>query len=176
MNYRTERISKTHRIENTGRHAKYGKGYLWNNTLATVAPYDKVEWKWNIATSGSSPGINIFEVECAAATIYNEKGIYQLPLSSPSWNYLQLHSMGFLTFQTYPYPSTGYSSGDQSLTGVFSRTFVGLGTSYYTSENVIDGESIRLGGSVLVELPTESKHKIEVKTKEIAAVHQPSGM
>ena len=84
---RTERISKTHRIENTGRHAKYGKGYLWNNTLATVSPYDKVEWKWNIATSGSSPGINIFEVESAAATIYNEKGIYTLII-------MELHSVG----------------------------------------------------------------------------------
>lgn len=69
----------------------------------------------------------------------------------------------------------GYNSGDQSLTGVFSRIFVGLGTSFYTSENVIDGESVRLGGSVMVQLPSEQTNKINVMANDVAAVHLPSG-
>ena len=70
----------------------------------------------------------------------------------------------------------GYNSGEQSLTGVFSRIFVGLGTSYYSSENVIDGEIIRLGGSVIVALPSEQTNKIEVMAEGVAAVHLPSGI
>ena len=62
-NFRTRLIPVTHRILNTGVHAKFGRGYVWSEVGAVVAPYDTVEWEWNIATSGSSPGINIFEVD-----------------------------------------------------------------------------------------------------------------
>ena len=64
----------THRILNTGVHAKFGRGYVWSEVGAVVSPYDTVEWEWNIATSGSSPGINIFEVDTPTGYDYNGHG------------------------------------------------------------------------------------------------------
>ena len=63
---------------------------------------------------------------------------------------------------------------EQSLTGKFSHVFVGLGQHYYTSDNVILNNAVRLGGSVPVQMPTEQTHKIQVMAGDIAAEHQPA--
>ena len=74
----------------------------------------------------------------------------------------------------YDYNGHGFESGEQSLTGQFSHVFVGLGQHYYTSDNVILNNAVRLGGSVTVQMPTEQTHKIQVMAGDIAAEHQPA--
>ena len=58
----TRRLGRTHKVDNGGKHPKYGLGYVWNPIEIKVKPGDTVNWLWSIQTSDDDTGI-LFKVK-----------------------------------------------------------------------------------------------------------------
>ena len=52
----TRRLGKIHKIDNGGKHSKYGLGYVWNPSTITIRPGDTVNWLWSLTSSSSETG------------------------------------------------------------------------------------------------------------------------
>ena len=76
---KTERITKTVEVRNTGSHAIYGYGYKWNPVMAKVSPGDTVEWRWTLGSASLDSGINIFQTPNSGSVQYDGSGFHSGP-------------------------------------------------------------------------------------------------
>ena len=53
----TRRLGRTHKVDNGGKHPKYGLGYVWNPIEVKIKPGDTVNWLWSIQTSDDDTGM-----------------------------------------------------------------------------------------------------------------------
>ena len=71
------KVTKTatnHKIWNTGRHFKFGPGYLWEPSVLTVRPGDQVQWNWNIPVKQEGTGISVHAVSSGLSSEWDGEG------------------------------------------------------------------------------------------------------
>ena len=70
-------VAKTatiHTVRNTGRHFKFGPGFMWEPSVVTVRPGDKVRWAWNLPVAQEGTGITVHSVTSGQEVEYDGTG------------------------------------------------------------------------------------------------------
>ena len=70
-------ITKTatnRKIWNTGRHFRFGPGYLWEPQEITIRTGDEIQWQWNIPVEQEGTGISVHSVADGMSTQWDGKG------------------------------------------------------------------------------------------------------
>ena len=70
-------ITKTatnQKIWNTGRHFRFGPGYLWEPQEITIRTGDEIQWQWNIPVEQEGTGISVHSVVNGMSTQWDGKG------------------------------------------------------------------------------------------------------
>ena len=97
-------VTKTatmHTVRNTGRHFKFGPGYMWEPAVVTVRPGDKVRWAWNLPVAQEGTGISVHSVASGAETDYDGQGFRSPGDKSAKGNYVyQFVSEGTFNYNT----------------------------------------------------------------------------
>ena len=86
----TRRKPVTHLVDNTARHAIYGSGYKWTKPELTIAPFDTVKWDWELPTSGTKEGVNVYEIASESDVEYDGQGFNsgdQSAMGSFEWTF-----------------------------------------------------------------------------------------
>ena len=97
-----------HVVWNTGRHFKYGPGYMWEPQELTVRPGDTVQWQWNLPVSQEGTGISVHAVADSYSNTWDGKGFKSGPKSDKGF---LKHS--FTTQGTYFYNTEDVIEGDE---------------------------------------------------------------
>jgi len=70
-------VTKTatmHVVRNTGRHFKFGPGYVWEPATVTVRPGDEVRWSWNLPVAQEGTGVAVHSTSSPASNEYDGRG------------------------------------------------------------------------------------------------------
>ena len=89
-----------HVIYNTGRHNKFGPGYVWEPSTLTVRPGDKVRWSWNLPAPKEGNGISVHSVASATDKEYDMMGYNSGEKSSKGNLLYQFMTEGTYFFNT----------------------------------------------------------------------------
>ena len=96
-------VTKTatmHRIQNTGRHFKFGPGYVWEPATLTVRPGDEVRWSWNLPVPQEGTGIAVHSTSSASTNEYDGMGFNSQTKSSKGNLLYQFMTEGTFTYNT----------------------------------------------------------------------------
>ena len=97
-----------HKIWNTGRHFKFGPGYLWEPNVLTVRPGDQVQWSWNLPVQQDGTGISVHAVSDGLTVDWDGKGFKSGEKSSKGYLKHIFNSQG-----TYYYSTQDVIEGEQ---------------------------------------------------------------
>ena len=95
-----------HVVWNSGRHFKYGPGYMWEPQDLTIRPGDVVQWQWNLPVSQDGTGISVHAVTDSYTNVWDGKGFKSGPKTSK----------GFLK-HTFNTKGTNYYNTDDVIDG-----------------------------------------------------------
>ncbi|XP_054766411.2 fibrocystin-L-like [Lytechinus pictus] len=98
--------SANHRVDNLGRHSKYGIGYKWNPQLVTITAGDSVTWSWTIDPYVNGIGYAVQQTANGDSVGYDGSGFYSGGRSTSSGSY----TYQFDVPGTYYYSSGGVRS------------------------------------------------------------------
>lgn len=97
-------VTKTatmHTVRNTGRHFKFGPGFMWEPSVVTVRPGDKVRWAWNLPVAQEGTGITVHSVASGQEIEYDGTGFKYPGEKSAKGNYVyQFMSEGTYNYNT----------------------------------------------------------------------------
>ena len=89
-----------HVIYNTGKHNKFGPGYVWEPSELTIRPGDKVRWSWNLPVTKEGTGVSLFSAVSGTAKVWDGKG-FKSGSKSVKGNYIyQFSTEGTFFYNT----------------------------------------------------------------------------
>ena len=95
-----EKNPTMHVIYNTGKHNKFGPGYVWEPSSLTIRPGDKVRWSWNLPVTQEGTGVSLYSAGSATAKEWDGKG-FKSGSKSSKGNYIyQFASEGTFFYNT----------------------------------------------------------------------------
>ena len=89
-----------HVIYNTGKHNKFGPGYVWEPSTLTIRPGDKVRWSWNLPVTQEGTGVSLYSASSATAKEWDGKGFKSGSKSSKGNHLYQFASEGTFFYNT----------------------------------------------------------------------------
>ena len=89
-----------HVVYNTGRHSKFGPGYVWEPSTVTIRPGDKVRWSWNLPSPQEGNGIAVHSTASATSKEYDGMGYNSMEKSAKGNLIYQFMSEGTFTYNT----------------------------------------------------------------------------
>ena len=89
-----------HVIYNTGKHNKFGPGYVWEPSTLTIRPGDKVRWSWNLPVTKEGTGVSLYSASSATSKEWDGKG-FKSGMKSVKGNYIyQFSTEGTFYYNT----------------------------------------------------------------------------
>ncbi|XP_071828580.1 fibrocystin-L-like isoform X3 [Apostichopus japonicus] len=105
----TESPSRTHEVQNDGKHETYGVGYQWNPQVLNIQAGDTVAWEWAVPTYVVGIKYTVQQTANADSNTYDGTGFY-----AGSATNIGSYSYTFSAPGTYYY-SSGPVDNDQTL-------------------------------------------------------------
>ena len=89
-----------HIIWNSGRHFKYGPGFMWQPQDLTIRPGDVVQWQWNLPVAQDGTGISVHAVADSYSNVWDGKGFKSGPKSGKGFLKHTFNTHGIFFYNT----------------------------------------------------------------------------